>query len=186
MEAIPYKLRLRLSDEIPQEGQCRVMARIPAFDVPEIDNSFSAPAGGGKTLLGMVLEHPELRTKVAQVLQGLREEALPKNCALIAVGGTNTCLMAMELGLTEYDSKKIHGQNLRKERVDAWCQRLLQLSQAEREQIPGMKAKRADIMPYGVLILQQAMELLDMPQVIISDKGLVYGLLLEAFGVGTL
>ena len=30
------------------------------------------------------------------------------------------------------------------------------------------------------------MELLDMPQVIISDKGLVYGLLLEAFGVGTL
>ena len=54
MEAIPYKLRLRLSDEIPQEGQCRVMARIPAFDVPEIDNSFSAPAGGGKTLLGMV------------------------------------------------------------------------------------------------------------------------------------
>ena len=47
-----------------------------------------------------------------------------------------------------------------------------------------MKAKRADIMPYGVLILQQAMELLQMPDVIISDKGLVYGLLLEAFGVG--
>lgn len=41
MEAIPYKLRLQLSDEIPQEGQRRVMARIPAFDAPEIDNSFS-------------------------------------------------------------------------------------------------------------------------------------------------
>ena len=40
MEAIPYKLRLQLSDEIPQEGQRRVMARIPAFDAPEIDNSF--------------------------------------------------------------------------------------------------------------------------------------------------
>ena len=58
------------------------------------------------------------------------------------------------------------------------------MTQAQREQIPGMKAKRADIMPYGVLILQQAMELLQMPEVIISDKGLVYGLLLEAFGVG--
>lgn len=130
-----------------------------------------------------LLEHPELRPKVAQVLQGLREDVLPNGCALIAVGGTNTCLMAMELGLTKYDSRRIHGQTLYKGQVDTWCQRLLQLSQAEREQIPGMKAKRADIMPYGVLILQQAMEILDMPQVIISDKGLVYGLLLEAFGV---
>ena len=31
MEAIPYKLRLQLSDEIPQEGQRRVMARTPFF-----------------------------------------------------------------------------------------------------------------------------------------------------------
>ena len=56
------------------------------------------------------------------------------------------------------------------------------MTQEERIQIPGMKEKRADIMPYGVLILQQAMELLDMQEVCISDKGLVYGLLLEAFG----
>ena len=55
MEAIPYKLRLQLSDEIPQEGQRRVMARIPAFDAPEIDNSFFPLTGGGKTLRGMVL-----------------------------------------------------------------------------------------------------------------------------------
>lgn len=72
MEAIPYKLRLRLSDEIPQEGQCRVMARIPAFDVPEIDNSFSAPAGGGKTLLGMVL-NMELGRFPAETAAFLRE-----------------------------------------------------------------------------------------------------------------
>lgn len=140
---------------------------------------------GASVNMGAVrlLEHPELRPKVGQVLQGLREEALPTDCALIAVGGTNTCLMAMELGLRQYDGSRIHGQTLRKERVDFWCRRLLQLSQAEREEIPGMKAKRADIMPYGVLILQQAMELLGLSQVIISDKGLVYGLLLEAFGL---
>lgn len=92
--------------------------------------------------------------------------------------------MAMELGLTSYDGSKIHGQILPRQRVDVWCQRLLNMTQAQREQIPGMKAKRADIMPYGVLILQQAMELLQMPDVIISDKGLVYGLLLEDFGLG--
>lgn len=131
-----------------------------------------------------LLEHPTLRPQVKLVLQGLLEEPLPADCALIAVGGTNTCLMAMELGLTQYDGQRIHGQILEKERVDVWCRRLSQLTQAQREQIPGMKAKRADIMPYGVLILQQAMELLDMQQVYVSDKGLVYGLLLDAFGLG--
>ena len=138
---------------------------------------------GASVNMGAVrlLEHPELRLQVQTVLQGLKEDALPADCVLIAVGGTNTCLMAMELGLTSYDGSKIHGQVLKKERVDVWCDTLLHMSQEEREQIPGMKAKRADIMPYGVLILQQAMELLRMPQVIISDKGLVYGLLLDAF-----
>ena len=138
---------------------------------------------GASVNMGAVrlLEHDELRGQVKTVLRGLLAQPLPPQCALIAVGGTNTCLMAMELGLTQYDSSRIHGQFLSKARVDAWCQRLLSMTQEERVQIPGMKEKRADIMPYGVLILQQAMELLDMQEVCISDKGLVYGLLLEAF-----
>ena len=131
-----------------------------------------------------LLEHPELRSQVRDILQGLQADTMSAQSALIAVGGTNTCLMAMELGLTKYNGNKIHGQRLRKAHLDKWCQRLFDMTQEEREQIPGMKAKRADIMPYGVLILQQAMELLQLEDVIISDKGLVYGLLLEAFGIG--
>lgn len=146
---------------------------------PLKDEIHSASVNMGAVRL---LEHDELRGQVDIVLRGLLAQPLPPQCALIAVGGTNTCLMAMELGLTRYDGSKIHGQCLSKARVDAWCQRLLSMTQEERIQIPGMKEKRADIMPYGVLILQQAMELLDMQEVCISDKGLVYGLLLEAFG----
>ena len=146
---------------------------------PLKDEIHSASVNMGAVRL---LEHDELRGQVDIVLRGLLAQPLPPQCALIAVGGTNTCLMAMELGLTRYDGSKIHGQCLSKARVDAWCQRLLSMTQDERIQIPGMKEKRADIMPYGVLILQQAMELLDMQEVCISDKGLVYGLLLEAFG----
>ena len=146
---------------------------------PLKDEIHSASVNMGAVRL---LEHDELRGQVDIVLRGLLAQPLPPQCALIAVGGTNTCLMAMELGLTRYDGSKIHGQCLSKARVDGWCQRLLSMTQEERIQIPGMKEKRADIMPYGVLILQQAMELLDMQEVCISDKGLVYGLLLEAFG----
>ena len=138
---------------------------------------------GASVNLGAVrlLEHPELRPQMEETLAQLKTSELPENCALIAVGGTNTCLMAMELGLVRYDGKKIHGQKLTKERVDDWCEKLLQMSQQERELIPGMKPQRADIMPYGVLILQKTMELLGTEEVIISDKGLVNGLLLSEF-----
>lgn len=148
---------------------------------PTTDGIHGASVNVGAVRL---LEHPELRSQVRDILQGLQADEVPEESALIAVGGTNTCLMAMELGLTQYNGSKIHGQHLSKVQVDAWCQRLFDMTQEEREQIPGMKAKRADIMPYGVLILQQAMELLQLSEVIISDKGLVYGLLLEAFGIG--
>ena len=138
---------------------------------------------GASVNLGAVrlLEHPELRDQITETLQQLQHDTTLKDCALIAVGGTNTCLMAMELGLTQYDGSKIHGQVMSRERVDWWCGRLQRMTQEEREQIPGMKRKRADIMPYGVQILQQAMELLGVSEVRVSDKGLVYGLLLEAF-----
>lgn len=138
---------------------------------------------GASVNLGAVrlLEHPELRSQIDDILQGLKKDSLPEECVLIAVGGTNTCLMAMELGLTRYDGNKIHGQAISRERVDYWCDTLLNMTQEEREQIPGMKAQRADIMPYGVLILQRTMEMLGLSQVTISDKGLVYGLLLSEF-----
>ena len=35
MEAIPYSLRVRLSDDVPADGQFRVMRRIPQFDGPQ-------------------------------------------------------------------------------------------------------------------------------------------------------
>ena len=36
MKPIPYAQRLRLSDDIPNDGQFRVMQRIPQFDGPEV------------------------------------------------------------------------------------------------------------------------------------------------------
>ena len=146
---------------------------------------YPVPAGlhGVSVNLGAVrlLEHPELHDTITDTLHTLKGDTFPDDCTLIAVGGTNTCLMAMEMGLTQYEGSKIHGQVISKERVDYWCEALFAMTQEEREQIPGMKRKRADIMPYGVLILQKTMELLQISEVTISDKGLVYGLLLEAF-----
>lgn len=145
---------------------------------PAAEGLHSASVNMGAVRL---LEHPELQAQMTDTLATLKADDFPANAMLIAVGGTNTCLMAMELGMTQYDGNKIHGQSMTKQQVDAWCERLFALSQEEREQIPGMKRKRADIIPYGVQILQKTMELLQQTEVTISDKGLVYGLLQETF-----
>lgn len=141
---------------------------------------------GSSVSVGAVrlLEHPEMREQLGEKLGKLFTESFPKDSVLIAVGGTNTCLMAMELGLKIYDKDRIHGQKITRKRVDEWSEKLFSLSQEEREKIPGMKAKRADIMPYGVLILQKMMEYLNVSEAYVSDKGLVYGLMKEAFSQG--
>ena len=187
MEILPGQVEAQLSYLGASGDFIQLGKPLAVLDIGGGSTELVYPAEGGihgaSVNLGAVrlLEHPELRSQMDDILQGLKEDSLQADCALIAVGGTNTCLMAMELGLTRYDGTKIHGQVISKERVDYWCNTLLHMTQEEREQIPGMKAKRADIMPYGVLILQKTMEMLDISQVIISDKGLVYGLLLSEF-----
>lgn len=187
MEILPGQVEAQLSYLGASGDFIQLGKPLAVLDIGGGSTELVYPAEGGvhgaSVNLGAVrlLEHPELRPQMDDILQGLKKDALQADCALIAVGGTNTCLMAMELGLTRYDGTKIHGQVISKERVDYWCNTLLHMTQEEREQIPGMKAKRADIMPYGVLILQKTMEMLDISQVIISDKGLVYGLLLSEF-----
>lgn len=187
MEILPGQVEAQLSYLGASGDFIQLGKPLAVLDIGGGSTELVYPAEGGihgaSVNLGAVrlLEHPELRSQMDDILQGLKEDSLQADCALIAVGGTNTCLMAMELGLTRYDGTKIHGQIISKERVDYWCNTLLHMTQEEREQIPGMKAKRADIMPYGVLILQKTMEMLDISQVIISDKGLVYGLLLSEF-----
>ena len=43
MDTIPYSLRVRLGKDVPVDGQCKVMRRLPVFDKPETYNLFPAP-----------------------------------------------------------------------------------------------------------------------------------------------
>lgn len=72
MEAIPYSLRLRLSGDIPQEGQRKVMARIPMFDGPEVVNGLSAPTAGTNAVKGLVF-NMECGCNLPETIAFLRE-----------------------------------------------------------------------------------------------------------------
>ena len=59
MDKIPYDLRMRLSKDVPADGQFRVMKRIPQFDGPEIFNIVPAPAERPESIRAAVfnMEH---------------------------------------------------------------------------------------------------------------------------------
>lgn len=115
-----------------------------------------------------------------QLLKQLIEQPLPKDAVLIGVGGTNTCLAAIEQQLAVYQGDKVHGAKLCREQVAAWVNKLLPMTVEQRAKIPGLTPERADILPYGACILLQMMDLLQRAEIIVSDKGLIYGALLEA------
>jgi len=99
--------------------------------------------------------------------------------SMVAVGGTATTLASVEQGLEEFIPQKIHRFVLKKEALKN--QLLLYRSKTieERKKIPGLPAPRADVILAGGAILYQTMEELDCPSVLISCRGVRYGLLLQ-------
>ncbi len=71
MDTIPYALRVRLSDDIPAEGQFRVMKRIPQFDGPEVYNLAPMPGETPATIRAAVfnMEHGYRIREIAPFLQ---------------------------------------------------------------------------------------------------------------------
>ncbi len=105
----------------------------------------------------------------------------------VAVAGTAVTLAMLHLGMQEYDPKKIDGFTLHQGDVHRLVEELKCKSIAERKLMVGMEDERADVMLAGGLILSRAMEVLGFHEVIISTKGLRYGVLtsnfLSTFGI---
>lgn len=104
--------------------------------------------------------------------------------AVLGVAGTVTTLQAMELGLSKYDGRKVDGQRLSAQAITRWVDRLRRLSVAERARIPGLRPERADVILAGALILEHVLEILDQEEMIVSDRGLRFGIVDQAWEEG--
>lgn len=96
---------------------------------------------------------------------------------VVAVAGTPTTLAALELK-RDFDESLVHGFKLSLATIEAWITRLAAMSVAEREKLPGMQPKRADVIVTGALILAGAMRALDQTEVTVSTRGVRYGVAL--------
>jgi exopolyphosphatase/guanosine-5'-triphosphate,3'-diphosphate pyrophosphatase len=114
------------------------------------------------------------------VLSPMPYRKIYQSCGLIATGGTPATLSAMHLNLTSYDADKVHGQSLSYSEIKSMFKKLIGLPLKERGNIPGLGHERADIILSGTMIIMTIMEVLHAQELIVSDHGLMEGVLLEA------
>lgn len=96
---------------------------------------------------------------------------------IVAVAGTPTTLAALELR-RPFEENLVHGFKLSLERIDEWTSRLAGMTVSEREKLPGMQPKRADVIVAGSEILAQAIRALGGQEVTVSTRGVRYGVAL--------
>ena len=98
---------------------------------------------------------------------------------LVGVAGTVTTLAAMALKMTDYDPGKTDGYELSLEQIRRLIRQLKALPSKERLKIPGLYPGREDVILAGSLILEGILEIFNRNAVIVSDRGLRFGVLLN-------
>jgi len=123
----------------------------------------------------------DLRRAQAFVRTSFRElPPIDGGRTFLGVAGTLTTLAALDLQLKAYDRARVEGHLLSYERVSELFDRLRGLSLPELLLIPQILPQRADIILAGVVILHTCMTLGGIPVIRVSDRGLRYGLAMEA------
>jgi len=118
--------------------------------------------------------HTQLKRELASCYYS---DAAPR---MVASAGTPTTLAAIRDAIDPYDPERVHGLKLTLNDVEKLIERLKGITIDERRSIPGLQKGREDVILTGALLLHEAMKLLGFNDVTVSDRGVRWGLLLEA------
>ena len=126
----------------------------------------------------------EVAAIVKEVDQALDAVALPAGAALVGIAGTVTSLAAMAQQLRSYDPALVHGYHLTVEKLAGLVDDLRRSTQPQREKMPGLDPRRADVILAGACILREVAQRSGAHHVIVSDRGIRWGLLYERLSGG--
>jgi exopolyphosphatase/guanosine-5'-triphosphate,3'-diphosphate pyrophosphatase len=123
------------------------------------------------------VEMSVVRAFVLDQLLGLAPP--PEGRPLVGMAGTVTTLAAVARGIDPYDPSRVHGMRLSAAEIAATGRRLTDLPIAERKTVAGLEPKRADVIPVGAVIVEAVLAWARAREVIVSDRGVRWGLALE-------
>jgi exopolyphosphatase/guanosine-5'-triphosphate,3'-diphosphate pyrophosphatase len=98
---------------------------------------------------------------------------------LVGIAGTFTTLAAVEKQLAHYSHSAVHGACLKRAEVKRQVRLFQSKTIAERKMIPGLEAKRADVILAGAWLTERIMTSFGAEEIVVSDQGVRYGLLYE-------
>lgn len=95
----------------------------------------------------------------------------------VGTGGTATTVAAVKQELGFYQPEKVRGYVISLSGLRKLLFQVTALSVEERRHLKGLEPERADIFPAGIAILSEIVSYLELNELIISDGGLLSGLL---------
>jgi exopolyphosphatase/guanosine-5'-triphosphate,3'-diphosphate pyrophosphatase len=119
---------------------------------------------------------------VAGIDAALAPHALPSGVPLVGTAGTATTIAAVAVGLEPYDPDRVQGMRVARADVDAQLRRYLAVDTAARGKIRGLDPKRADVIHAGCAIVARVMARMEAETLVVSDRGIRFGLLAELAG----
>ncbi len=112
-------------------------------------------------------------------LDGLEIIDPSRGSLLVGTAGTVTTLAALDMNLETYDRERVNNYVLTKEGVSLLFRRLAAMSHRERASIASVEEGRADLIIPGTIIVLRTMENFGFSELVVSDYGLLEGLLLD-------
>lgn len=100
---------------------------------------------------------------------------------VVGTAGTMTTLAAVDQALEAYDSSRINGYTLSRERVAELLQELRLKSSEELSRVAGLEPGRRDVIVAGAAIAAELGEALKCPGFLISDYGVREGIAIDQF-----
>lgn len=109
----------------------------------------------------------------------------PPGAQLVGIAGTVTTLYTVRHAIDPYDPERVQGGELTLAELDELADMLCRRPVDERQALPGLQPKRADVIPAGALILRECLRALKLERCLVSDRGLRWGLLAHRFGASS-
>ena len=121
-----------------------------------------------------------LRDEVGAALAPAAEQLdVPHGARLVGVAGTVTQLATLKAGIPVYDPDVTHHAVLSHGDVRQLARRLETLPYEKRSRVKGLEPGRVDVIVAGAEILLRVMETFDAAEVLVSEKDILDGLVLE-------
>jgi len=119
--------------------------------------------------------------RVAGHVAALQLGPIPDDAALIGVSGTVTTALATLDAQGLWDPEQLHGRTLDRQDAASLAERLFAMTPTERRALPGLHPGRADALGPSLLWLVALMDALGRRDLVVSDRGVRFGLLFDAW-----